>query len=244
MTRLLVDIGNTRLKWGLAQNGEISGGCPLGHDQTGQQELVDHWRKIPIPDRLAISCVGSKEPLERVCSAAVALWPKVSIILARSEAYAFGVSNAYPVPEKLGVDRWMALIAARRHYPGPACIIDCGTAITIDLIDAEGRHEGGLISPGLALMKKSLADGTDALSFTAENYPVGPANFTEAAIYSGTLCAAAGLIEHTVRRQQDNRTLILTGGDAALIAGHLACRAILDTELVLRGLAIITTEQR
>jgi type III pantothenate kinase len=170
---------------------------------------------------------------------AASLWPNAAIILAQSQADGFGVRNAYIHPEKLGVDRWLSLIAVRRYYPGAACIVDCGTAITIDLIDAAGRHQGGLISPGLTLMKQSLARGANALQFNAQNYPPGPANFTDAAIYSGTLYAAVGLVDYMASKQPKDMALILTGGDAALIAGQLRRQFVIDADLVLRGLAVV-----
>jgi type III pantothenate kinase len=130
-------------------------------------------------------------------------------------------------------------VAVRRHYQLPACIVDCGTAIAIDLIDANGNHQGGLISPGLTLMRKSLVEGTEALQFHETDYVFGLANFTEAAIYSGTLSAAAGLIEHVLTRLPYTIQLILTGGDAQFIAQQLKGKPVIDTDLVLRGLAII-----
>jgi len=88
-------------------------------------------------------------------------------------------------------------------------------------------------------MKKSLAEGTEALQYHETNYIAGPANFTEAAIYSGTLAAAVGLIEHVLTKQSNAMQLILTGGDAEIIATQLAIKPIVDTDLVLRGLAIV-----
>lgn len=239
MTQLLVDIGNTRLKWGICQGSEITCGRPFVHQQLQQKDLFESWKKISIPESLAISCVSSKQPLELVRTVAAALWPSIEIIQAQSRANAFGVCNAYRHPEKLGVDRWLALIAVRQQYAGSVCLVDCGTAMTIDLMDAQGHHQGGLISPGLMLMKKSLAQGTDALQFNEKIYPIGPANDTDAAIYSGTLSAAAGLIEHCLVKQE-NRLLILTGGDAEVVAEQLSCKPIIDADLVLRGLAIVS----
>lgn len=244
MTHLLIDVGNTRLKWGLAKGGEIIAGQPFVHQQTGQHELFETWKTLSPPDILAISCVASSLQLESVKSVAASLWPKAEIISAQSQANAFGVTNAYIHPEKLGVDRWLSLIAVRQQYPSvDVSIVDCGTAITIDMMDADGFHQGGLICPGLTLMKKSLALGTEALQFNPENYPAGPANFTEAAIYSGTLWAVLGLIEHSLG-EQENRQLIMTGGDAELIAEQLHCRPIIDSDLVLRGLAILSSANR
>jgi type III pantothenate kinase len=130
-------------------------------------------------------------------------------------------------------------VAVRHFYPGPACVIDCGTAITVDVLDTYGKHQGGLISPGLMLMKKSLSLGTEQLQFSETHHAFGLARNTAAAIYSGTLLAAVGLIEHVVARQPDNMQVILTGGDAQLVAERLVFKPVIDADIVLRGLSII-----
>lgn len=241
---LLVDMGNTRLKWAVEQDGRLMAGRALVNSQLNRHELIDIWTLQAAPKRLVIACVSANPLLELVLAVAVELWPNLEIIPVKSQAQAFGVCNAYQQPEQLGVDRWLALVAVRRHYQIPACIVDCGTAITVDLIDADGNHQGGLISPGLTLMRKALAEGTDALQFNQTDYVAGLANFTEAAIYSGTLAAAAGLIEHVLTRLPDTVQLVLTGGDAGLIAQQLKGKPVIDTELVLRGLAIIVESRQ
>ncbi|MFZ2169656.1 MAG: type III pantothenate kinase [Methylococcaceae bacterium] len=241
---LLVDMGNTRLKWAVEKDGRIIAGRALLSSQINRHQLVEIWENQSHPKRLAIACVCANRMLELVLTVAIELWPNIEIIPVKSQAHAYGVINAYQQPEKFGVDRWLALVAVRRHYQIPACIVDCGTAITVDLMDAEGNHQGGLISPGLTLMRKSLGEGTEALQFHETDHVVGLANFTEAAIYSGTLSAAAGLIEHVLSRQTDTLHLILTGGDAGLIAPQLKGKLVIDTELVLRGLAIVADNQQ
>lgn len=241
---LLIDSGNTRLKWAMLQEDGLFTSHALLNQQLTRQQLIAAWKHQSPPKRLAIACVGKVPLLELVLAVAVELWPAIEVIFVKSEAKAFGVVNAYQQPEKLGVDRWLALVAVHHHYQQPACIVDCGTAITVDLIDADGNHQGGLISPGLTLMKQSLATGTAALQFNQINYDVGPASFTEAAIYSGTLMAATGLIEQVLSQQHDSVQLILTGGDADIIAEHLKIKPIIDSDLVLRGLAIILKGQR
>ncbi|MGZ4955220.1 MAG: type III pantothenate kinase [Methylobacter sp.] len=236
---LLIDMGNTRLKWAVTTAGQIMTGSPLVNSRIDRNELVKLWKDIYRPRRIAISCVSANRLLELVQSVAHELWLDVDIILVKSQAQAFGVSNAYQQPEKMGVDRWLSLVATWHKYQGSACIVDCGTAITVDLIDADGKHQGGLISPGLTLMKESLGQGTEALPFNTSNHVFGLANFTEAAIYSGTLMAAIGLIEHVLSKQAENTQLILTGGDAELIAGQLDIRSIVDPDLVLRGLLCV-----
>lgn len=236
---LLVDIGNTRLKWGVATDSQIITGQPFINNRLERRELVEAWKDISSPKRLAISCVSAKQLLDLVQSVALELWPGIEVIPVKSQAQAFGVVNAYQQPEKLGVDRWVSLVAVRHQYPGAACVVDCGTAITVDVIDVNGNHLGGLISPGLSLMKKSLAQGTEALQFSETKQPFGLANYTEAAIYNGTLAAAIGLVEHVLFKQPPNTQLILTGGDAQLIAEQLNFTPIINPDLVLRGLLYV-----
>ncbi len=236
---LLIDSGNTRLKWALLQDDGVICSHALVNQLITRQQLLEIWKPLTPPKRLAIACVSSTPLLEQVLAVVVALWPAIDIFNVKAEAHAFGVVNAYQQPEKLGVDRWLALVAVRNYYQKPACIVDCGTAITVDLLDAAGNHQGGLISPGLTLMKQSLATGTAALPFNQTHHAVGPARFTEAAIYSGTLAAAAGLIEHVLSQQSGVIPLILTGGDAEQIATQLTAKPLIDLDLVLRGLAIV-----
>lgn len=236
---LLVDIGNSRLKWAVSAQDGLAVGDALPNPALTEARLAEVWKALPKPERLAISCVSARRLAGVTRSVASALWPGILIFEAKSEAQAFGVKNAYPQPEKLGVDRWLALLAARRHYSLPICIVDCGTAITVDLLDEKGRHLGGMICPGLELMKQSLRAGTEALGYDDSAFIVGPANHTAAAIYSGVLSAAAGLIEHVFSAQTEHCQLLLTGGDAPLIAGQLGCHCRIDPDLVLRGLSLL-----
>ncbi|MGR9012041.1 MAG: type III pantothenate kinase [Gammaproteobacteria bacterium] len=233
---LLIDMGNSRLKWAVTTGGQIMAGLPLLNTMINRDELIGLWSGIYHPRRIAISCVSANQLLELVQTVARELWLDVDIILVKSQAQMFGVINAYQQPEKLGVDRWLSLVSVWQKYQSPACIVDCGTAITVDLIDADGRHQGGLISPGLTLMRKSLGQGTEALSFSESSHAFGLADNTEAAIYSGTLAASIGLIEHVLAKQRGKVRLILTGGDACLIAGQLNVEVIVDPNLVLQGL--------
>lgn len=239
---LLIDMGNTRLKWAIAVGGQITVGAPLLNALINRQELIGIWKGI-CPRRLIVSWVGENRLVELVLSVAFELWLDVDIIRVKPQALGFGVMNAYRQPEQLGVDRWLTLVAVRRYYPGFTCIVDCGTAVTVDLIDADGRHQGGLISPGLTLMKKALGQGTKALHFSETNHVFGLADNTGAAIYSGTLMAVIGLIEHVLAKQPSTLQLILTGGDAELIAGKLDVKATVDSDLVLRGLLCVLEEQ-
>ncbi|MDD2723719.1 MAG: type III pantothenate kinase [Methylovulum sp.] len=239
---LLIDMGNTRLKWAVYGHGRLHNQAALANHQLDGETLKQQWQPLPIPKQIAIACVSASPLLTLVESISTELWPGAPIFQAKSQAQACGVTNAYQQPEKLGVDRWLALIAAHRHYPAAVCVVDCGTAITVDLLEANGEHRGGYISPGLALMKQALAQGTNALPFISGHYPDQPALSTEAAIHSGTLLAARGLIEHVLATRAAPSQLLLTGGDASIIAEHLNIPAVIDSDLVLCGLAIVLEE--
>ena len=167
------------------------------------------------------------------------LWPDVAMVLPVATACGFGVKNAYPQPEKLGVDRWLNLLAAHRYYPGQSCIVDCGTAITLDVLAADGQHQGGLICPGLQLMKKALTANTAALAFSDQPQPLGLADNTAAAIDSGSRYAALGMIETVLGRQAPPCQLILCGGDAPALSTQIAYPHVVDSDLIFKGLAII-----
>jgi type III pantothenate kinase len=240
---LLIDMGNTRLKWAVGNYLDIAPGQAIENVKIDRAAFTQLWRAIPQPTQLAISCVSTSQLSDLVVSVANELWPGIGMVQAKSEAQGFGVTNAYQEPEKLGVDRWLGMIAGYNQYQKTLCIVGCGTAITVDVVDSSGRHLGGLIGSGLRLMKESLAKGTENLSLNETVYPFGLATNTDAAVYNGTLLAACGLIEFVLKNQPDTTQLLLTGGDAEVIAPHLSRLAIIDPDLVLRGLALTLQRQ-
>lgn len=246
---LLIDMGNSRLKWALlSTQGLIQHSHALANAQLHRHSLYTAWAGLQ-PRRVLIACVSTDPLFDLVQTVARELWHTVELIRVQSQARMFGVQNAYSQPEQLGVDRWLALLAARQAYTTPVCVIDCGTAITIDVLDAQGQHQGGLISAGLGLMQYALTSGTQQLPAIAPPdkaiVPFALANNTEAAIAQGTLTAAVGLLESVARHvASDGMIYVLTGGDAQSIAARLTLPVIIDSDLVLRGLALWTQENR
>jgi type III pantothenate kinase len=236
---LLIDIGNTRLKWAITNELKIESGAPINNVELSREALIQAWHTFMFPpERLAIACVGPFQLLELVLSVAKELWPSIVIVRPQSEPQSTGVSNAYREPEKLGIDRWLTMTAAFSVYQKALCIVGCGTAITLDIIDSSGNHLGGLICPGLRLMRDALATRTENLEPINGFHPFGLANHTNAAIFNGTLAAACGLIEHVLKNQTEDFELLLTGGDAALVAAQLGRPVIIEPDLVLHGLAL------
>ncbi len=236
---LLIDIGNSRLKWAVAEGLDLTTGEPLVNSSVNAESLRVIWQLLAInPKRLGIACVGPTQLAQVAAEIARELWPAIDIHYARPRPQALGVINGYLHPEKLGVDRWLSMIAAFQTYQSALCVAGCGTAITIDMINVSGRHLGGLICPGLHLMKNALAVGTENLEPVLDQYPFSLAGFTDAAIYNGAVAAVCGAIEHAVRKQNFPLKVILTGGDSLLIAEQLSIPATVEYNLVLKGLAL------
>lgn len=235
---LLLDLGNSRLKWVCVENEQFSPEQSLSNSQLTCPTLISLWQDLK-PQKIAISCVGNAQFLQIIHSVIEQLWGDISPYFAVSQAQADGVTNSYLQPEKLGVDRFLALIAARQKTQLPVCVVDCGTAITLDVLNEKGEHQGGLICAGLSLMKKSLAANTADLPLVESVANAGLASDTQAAIFNGTLFAACGLVEKVMRRLPENTQLFLTGGDALQMSSQLSRPFILENNLVLKGLNIL-----
>lgn len=160
----------------------------------------------------------------------------------------FGVINGYQQPELLGVDRWLALIAVRHHHPLPAVIVDFGTALTLDVLDGDGRHRGGLICPGLNLMYQSLGNGTAGIAIDGEKIEGDSilGQSTRTAVRLGIHHAVLGMIErvmHKLQKEWPQLHVILTGGDADEVALRLSAPVHRVPDLVLKGLAVVSQQQ-
>lgn len=242
---LLVDIGNTRIKWCIEDNKKLGAGVAIPHRQKDfMQTLTKQWLKLTTPDLLVIASVNN-QICNKITNLTTTLWSNTKPILAKSTSSSYSVINSYQDPNKLGVDRWLGLIALRHYYPKTSCIVDCGTAITIDFLDNQGRHLGGLISPGIQLMKLSLYKENKDLA-SNNQLTTGLANTTESAITTGILYALSGFIEKTIANFSTSETLILTGGDANLLAQHIKTKPqlnlIIETDFVLKGLSLYCNE--
>lgn len=255
---LLVDAGNTRIKWALMQSARV-GIAELGHwagygsvRREDVCQMGDALKGMDI-SRVLISNVAGAEmraALERMALRAMGMKP-VPLTWFVSQAELAGVKNCYPNPAQLGSDRFAALIGARALYPGvPLLVATCGTATTIDALDADGRFLGGMILPGLGLMTASLAQHTAQLPQVPQ-YNVGAHPFadnTQDAIANGCIAAQAGAIEralaaHAALLKQDAAAVqcILSGGAAAAIAPHVAGTVRQVDNLVLIGLQAVVT---
>lgn len=236
---LLIDAGNSRLKWGLRENGRWVGQGVLDYDAL--DTLPTLWSHAPA--RCLIANVAGRAQGERL----VALLAQhgVAAHFLRASREAGGVTNHYRDPAQLGVDRWAALIGARGLHQGAALVVCAGTATTIDVLDDKGIFQGGCILPGLDLMKQSLAAGTANLPLAEADFQALPRS-TDEAIVAGCLAAQAGAIAQLWPQVENlpGAVVILSGGAASLIAPRLACPLREIPNLVLEGLARLAEGQR
>lgn len=233
---LAIDCGNTRLKWGVHDGARWIAQGHLGHAEL--TSLADVLRGQPRAAR-AIACnVAGPQAGEAVQAALDALG--IPLAWAKSQSAQHGVRNLYEQPEQLGADRWAALIGARALHAGACLVVCAGTATTVDVLDAEGSFQGGLILPGVELMCRALAAGTAQLPLAAGRFAGLPRN-TMDAIVSGCLQAQAGAVERMFGQvAADPGAVCLVGGGAAdLFFDLLRVPKRRVDNLVLEGLARI-----
>ena len=238
MNRWVFDLGNSRLKCALLNDdGSLGAVHALGHDEARFGEAL----AALLPADAASAClasVASPALTQTVVDVLASRFQRISI--ARTVAHFAGVRIAYAEPARLGVDRFLALLAAQARAPGAWLVAGVGTALTIDLLDGSGLHRGGRIAPSPRLMRTALHEAAAQLSAHGGDY-VEFATDTQDALASGCDGAALGLIERSLREATqllgETPGLLLHGGGADALTPHLP-QALRAPSLVLEGLAL------
>jgi type III pantothenate kinase len=228
---LCIDSGNSRIKWGVHDAGRWLEVGFVAHADVDR--LTSLARRLPQETRVILANVAGDAALASIRQALTPCRPALHEVKSASDAG--GVVNLYQVPGRLGVDRWSALIGARGLTSAPCLVLMAGTATTIDTLDGDGRFLGGLILPGLDLMRRSLARDTAALPLAAGAYSAYPRG-TDDAIISGCIEAQIGAIERAFARLGNGATCLLSGGAARVIGEHLEIPHRRVDNLVLEGL--------
>ena len=246
MTILLVDAGNSRLKWAEL---DLQTGLAAQQAQTYDKrqaievfiQVLDSYSQVRCITLVHVLTPVFAELVQTVCAQR-----HIPLNLVRSTQHAYGVTVGYKQPHTLGADRFVGLVAARRLAP-VSMVIDCGTAVTIDAIEQDGQHLGGVILPGLQLSAEALiARAQGKLSVSLEE-PSVFADGTGRAIGGGCLFGLLGAIEGICARMQQGMSTpalrILTGGTAAYLAPFLASDYVVKPDLLMQGLRYITEQQ-
>ena len=235
---LLLDIGNSRLKWAVANGARLSRARAVPH-RGRPGRVLRALKASGVREVWMAHVVG---PLEREARAAIRRRFGVTPRIARTQKHCAGLRIAYANPARLGVDRWLAMLALWSAGHRSFCIATAGTALTFDAVDARGRHRGGLIAPGLATAWNAVRGSTRfALPPNPSRYTRGLGTDTGACVRQGALYACAGLIERAAREAGGTR--FLAGGDARTLHPHLDGRWIVKENLVLEGLLVYARER-
>ena len=231
MSTLCLDCGNSRAKWAvLGKNGEWQ--------QRGNCTYAELVELAVAAERIVASNVAGDKGRRAVAALAERMGLPVEWV--RAQAAQCGVVNGYDHPEQLGADRWLALIAARNLHRGACLVVGAGTATTIDSLSSDGVFHGGLILPGLAMMRDALAAGTSDLPVAEGVFRQVPTN-TFDAIASGAITATAAAIERQFRLLASEMAplCLLAGGNMEALHPHLTIPCRLVPDLVLLGLSLV-----
>lgn len=242
-TQWLFDLGNSRLKYAQRlDDGGIGPVHAIAHDGVC---MAEGWQ-LALPARIDAAHVASvAAPELRVALLDVLSARCGRIGLASTQRRWDDVEIAYPQPSQLGVDRFLALLAARNRSPASTLIVGVGTALTIDWLDGDGRHRGGRIAPSPRLMRNALHGRAAQLPESGGDY-LEFADNTLDALASGCVGAALALIDHSLQaaqRQSPSRPqLLLHGGGSEALRAQLP-DALHAPQLVLEGLAQWSRDQ-
>jgi type III pantothenate kinase len=240
---LLVDLGNSRLKWAQHGNGLWrTEAVLLGENEPIASILSRVWRQTAVPRKVVVCSVSSPQRLQDLDKWVRVQW-SVAPHIVRARPDQLGVKNSYREPEQLGADRWVALLAVRGLTSAAACVVDCGTAVTVDALSANGEFLGGTIFPGLHLLRRSLMQGTQGIKVSEGTSMDCLARSTADGVAAGTLFGLAGAVDRLIAEYRQTAgeamQVFLTGGDAPLLASRLRTATSLVPDLVLKGLARI-----
>lgn len=243
---LLCDVGNTRFKWAYAsEDGRLLEWGAVEHRSGGAGATFDTSLSSIVAVKRVVACSVAAPAVNASLEAYV--YRRWSVTPEWMSAYprGWGVECAYRAPETMGADRWAMLVAIRRRCPRGACVVSCGTAVTIDLIDARGRHLGGVIMPGVGLMRRALTANAALIAPTEGEVRLLPDN-TPDAVATGTVLAAASTADRLFREFVESTgpgaQCVLCGGDAEGVRVLMTHETVVAPRLVLEGLAIMACD--
>lgn len=215
---LLIDVGNTRLKWAEEAGGQLIAQGAVAHEGKPADALAR--LEVDEPDAIHIVCVAGtvhELAINKVCLARWQQQPRY----ARAQTAQLGLRNGYADAPRLGADRWVAMLAAWLQAGGACIVADAGTALTVDVVDAKGQHLGGIIAAGLHTSEKAVLGAT---RFPTRDTPLqnhaGLGVDTEACVRQGAMLSCLGALDRAAALLPQARRF-LTGGDAEALLPQL-----------------------
>ena len=245
---LVVDIGNTRIKWACVSGRELVDPGEAVHERIPGAALESLAEAAPgRPDRVVAVNVAGEGFVAAFTKMVKRRWDLAPEFV-NTEHRGHGVRCAYADPSRMGSDRWVALIAGFRLAAGAACVIDAGTAVTLDAVDSRGRHLGGLILAGPRVIATALDRQTSGIGETrGRSRPARGAavlgSSTDEAVAKGAMLGLSGGLDRAVSavagELDEQPAVYLTGGDATRLSPWLATPCEYRPHLVLEGLGSI-----
>lgn len=228
---LQIDIGNSRIKWRLMNVHKplLAGSQATATILSGKPLALQGVTSV---SEVRIASVANPAVITSLRHQLAERF-SVSIKMPQVTAKAGGVTCGYKNPQQLGVDRWLAIVAAYHQFPERLLVVDAGSAITLDLVSPGGQHQGGYIIPGLRLMNEALRGGTEAVDVTASNASdlLNPGEDSQQAVNKGCLMAAVAAVEKLA--SQHPIRVVVTGGDAEVLINGLGLASDrVDKELI------------
>ncbi len=260
---LLVDVGNSRIKWAELYKGKRSQQFAQDYSQEPADSillrLLEEGAKEKSIKKLVLVCVLKADFIQKIKGHCQQL--NIEIKIVRSQTKAYGVSNAYDTASLLGADRFVGLIAAHQLIPEQHCIIiSCGTAVTIDAITVNGQHLGGLILPGLQSFSECLVKKAALLNTPSTAKTTLFAKNTADAMTSGSILGLVEAINGISSRMKgellkikclgekidpmNSVQTIICGGDAKLIHHYLSDSVQREDDWLMQGLQLIAESYR
>ena len=241
--KLLLDIGNSSVNWALEEGGQFTLDGAFRYDKNNlDKNLQDKLSLLQTPTKILLANVAGNKVFASLDAWVKQHWqlecwqPSVSAEFNQ-------LKNSYKNTQEMGIDRWLAMIAAWEKYQTALCIVGCSTALTIDSIDSQGNHLGGYIIPGIELMQQALITKTECINVTTNKHAsITYAKNTQAAINNGAFFAATAMIDRAVMNLSDKPEAlpicVIFGGMSELINPLLNAQFEHEPNLVLSGLLI------
>ncbi len=235
---LQLDVGNSSAKWRVLEDGAVvTRGRYSADEANSQRELLESTTSV---DEIWVSSVAGGDSEAELIEMLQQQW-NVAPWFARTPAATGELRNSYADPTRMGVDRWLAMLGARARSDKRLCVVDAGSALTIDLVSASGQHEGGYIIPGPALMERALLLDTDRVRFADDvSYNLAPGVSTAEAVRHGIALAQVGSVSTVLDSCASEPPVLMFCGGAGEVLQQLLDRGgELAPDLVFEGLEIM-----
>jgi type III pantothenate kinase len=242
--KLLLDIGNSSVNWAIEEQEQFVSTGDFAYDKNDFEKSLQENLSLTItPSAVLVSNVAGFEVFRSLNNWTKRKWHLKSWQPVVTSSFN-ELRNSYSDIQQMGLDRWLAMIAVWENKHSALCLVSCGTALTIDLINADGKHLGGYIIPGIELMQLALVSKTEQINVPIEyQATLDYANNTQMATNNGAFLATVAAIEHVVNKfSEESGSIphcIISGGMAEMVMSLLNPAFKYEPNLVLSGLLIV-----